>query len=122
MYFLRNLTIVGIISVMLLASDLLYVFNKNFIVLGNFRYLWAPIFIVFVVLYHNKALTLNSVKYALIFGLLYGLILQNTLWRFSDDWYSRKIYYDIYDMIVIVLFFLCFFKKIIQFSGIIYQD
>jgi hypothetical protein len=64
MYFLRNLTIVGIISVMLLASDLLYVFNKNFIVLGNFRYLWAPIFIVFVVLYHNKALTLNSVKYA----------------------------------------------------------
>lgn len=111
MYFLRNLTIVGIISVMLLASDLLYVFNKNFIVLGNFRYLWAPIFIVFVVLYHNKALTLNSVKYALIFGLLYGLILQNTLWRFSDDWYSRKIYYDIYDMIVIVLFFSMLFQK-----------
>ena len=111
MYFLRNLTIVGIISVMLLASDLLYVFNKNFIVLGTFRYLWAPIFIVFVVLYHNKALTLNSVKYALIFGLLYGLILQNTLWRFSDDWYSRKIYYDIYDMIVIVLFFSMLFQK-----------
>lgn len=30
---------------------------------------------------------------------------------FSDDWYSRKIYYDIYDMIVIVLFFSMLFQK-----------
>lgn len=98
------------ISIFLLVSSLLLIVANNVPILASFRWFWAPIFILFSLLYIKK-INRKYLLYVLFYGLLYCLILQYTLWRYANDWYKRNIREDYYALSVIYLIFLWLYSN-----------
>ncbi|APF20149.1 hypothetical protein Calab_0567 [Caldithrix abyssi DSM 13497] len=91
------------IGVMLLISSLLMIVANNVPILASFRWLWAPVFLVFSFVEYLQSYN-KQVLYSLIYGLLYAGILQYTLWAYATDWYKHAIFEDFYAMVVVVIF------------------
>lgn len=98
------------LSIFLLISSLLLIIANNVPILASFRWFWAPIFLLFSLLYIKK---INSkyLLYVLFYGLLYCLILQYTLWRYANDWYKKYIREDYYSLAVFYIMFLWLYKN-----------
>ena len=90
---------------MLLASSLLLIIANNVTILMSYRWVWAPVFLLFSILFYTKSLSQQSVRSALIYGLLFAGVLQYFLWIHASDWYKKAIFEDFYALIVFVLLF-----------------
>jgi len=93
------------ISIILLVSSILLIAANNIPILLSYRWLWAPMFLLFSLFFYSKVLLHKSVRNALLYGLLYAGLLQYTLWSHANDWYKKAIFEDFYALIVPVILF-----------------
>ncbi len=98
------------IVLMLLVSSLLLMVGNNLPVFASYRWLWGPVFLLFVLIVNPELYTSKQMLNVLAFGILYCGLLQYTLWSNANDWYIKSIVEDFYAMIVVVLLFV-YLKK-----------
>lgn len=94
-----------IIAFMLMLSSLLLIVANNVPILVSFRWLWAPVFLLFTLLFNFEVFKTKGGVAALSYGLLYVAILQYSVWNYANDWYKNAILEDFYAMFVFVVFF-----------------
>ncbi len=99
-----------IIAIMYLASSVLMIFANNVKLLSSNRFLWGPAVLLYSLLFYNKVYTDKQVRYALLYGIIYCVILQYTLWTYASDWYKRAILEDFYFLISSVVLYVVFYK------------
>ncbi len=95
---------------MLLISSLLLIVGNNLPVFASYRWLWGPVFMLYVLIVHPEIYLSKQMLNVLAFGILYCGLLQYTLWSYASDWYKNAILEDFYAMIVVVLLFV-YLKK-----------
>ena len=88
-----------------LTTSLYVVANNLPILLGSFRYLWAPLSIVVILLYRPRAFFIKPMRTLLIYGIVVVLLLPYTLWNMMDEWNSSAILDEFYSLFIFVAIF-----------------
>jgi len=85
-----------------LTTSLYVVANNLPILLGSFRYLWAPLSVVVILFYRPRAFFIKPMLSLLIYGIIVVLLLQYTLWSNMDEWNSKSILEEFYFIFIFV--------------------
>lgn len=90
---------------MLLITSLLMIIANNISILASYRWVWAPIFLLFTIFFYSKVFSQKNVRSALLYGFFFAGILQYSLWMYASDWYKKAVFEDFYAMVIIVILF-----------------
>lgn len=108
---MKHRGIIFFIGIMYLASSLFMMFAINVKILGSNRFLWAPVLLLYSLLFYIKVYSTKQVRYVLLYGFIYCGILQYTLWVHANEWYKSQILTDFYYLISVVVFYNLLFKQ-----------
>lgn len=97
--------IFNFLSIILLITSLLMIIANNMPILASYRWLWAPVFLLFTFFSYPNVFSQKIVRYALMYGFLFSGVLQYSLWIYASAWYKKAVFEDFYAMIVIVILF-----------------
>lgn len=95
----------------LLITSLLPIVGNNLPILASYRWLWAPAFILYILLFESFILFRKQVIWVLLYGIIYVWPIPSILWPYANDWYKEAIFEDFYGMLVPVLLFSIYYSK-----------
>lgn len=87
----------------LLTTTLYFVATKLPPVIGSFRFFWAPISIVIILLKQPKLLIKRTVFMLLIYGIVFLFFFQKTIWIHMDSWNISLLNEEFYTISVFLL-------------------
>lgn len=98
-------------SLGLLISSLLPIIDNNIPILASYRWLWAPAFILYALVFEKNNLVQKQVLMVLLYGIIYVWPIPSILWPYASEWYKEAIFEDFYGMLVPVLLFTVFYNN-----------
>lgn len=81
---------------MILTTYLPIVYANLPFLIGSFRWLWAPLWIISVVILHPVIFKSKAIKSILAYGFIYFLLMTNNIWVNMDEWLYEQLLLEFY--------------------------
>lgn len=111
--YFRSLAFILLIT----ASFLPVVANNLPPVIGSYRFLWAPIWLLSLLIFYPQILKHKLIIYLLLYGLIFLFILFNSLWINMREW-DRKMITDEYYTFIVSISVIAYFRISTDYVGL----
>lgn len=106
------------LSLVVITLTFLPLFYNNLPpIIGSYRYVWAPIWILSLLIFYRQILKHKLIIYLLLYGLIFLVILLNSLWIHMREW-DRNMITDEYYTFIVSISVITYFRICKDFNGL----